>query len=183
MAIMSAVMIRSVSSSQPVKRTQLERSRPATGHHAPALKEIPPFRPDLVNECVWRSGVGGKNERILMKPKPFPILRRLVGHAGGLVTQDELVDAVWPDAYVQPEVLKRHIFDVRIVLRGGPGQERLMGWHCAIGEVRKYFQRALGGQRQIVFIRQCVESHEGTGRYYSCLKLWKSCAASPEASR
>jgi DNA-binding winged helix-turn-helix (wHTH) protein len=36
-----------------------------------------------------------------------------VGRAGRLVTQHELLEALWPDTFVQPEVLKSHILDVR----------------------------------------------------------------------
>jgi tetratricopeptide (TPR) repeat protein len=36
------------------------------------------------------------------------------------VTQDELLQAVWSDTYVQPEVLKRHIFEIRSVLGDQP---------------------------------------------------------------
>ncbi len=80
------------------------------------VKEFPPFRLDTVNQCLWRRLDSGGDERVALKPKPFAILRYLVEHAGRLVTQDELLDAVWPDTHVQPEVLKRHIFEVRDVL-------------------------------------------------------------------
>jgi predicted ATPase len=37
----------------------------------------------------------------------------LVGRAGRIVTQDELLEAIWPDTFVQPEVLKYQIADIR----------------------------------------------------------------------
>jgi predicted ATPase len=49
-------------------------------------------------------------------PKPFAVLRYLVDHAGRLVTQDELLTAIWQDTYVQPEVLRRYILEIRRVL-------------------------------------------------------------------
>lgn len=51
-----------------------------------------------------------------MTPKAFAILRYLVDKAGRLVSQRELLDALWPDTFVQPEVLKTHILDVRNTL-------------------------------------------------------------------
>jgi len=84
------------------------------------IKEFPPFRLDTANQCLWRSGDHGDEERILLKPKAFAILLYLVDHAGRLVTQQELLEAVWPDTFVQPEVLKRHIFDIRDVLGDDP---------------------------------------------------------------
>jgi len=77
------------------------------------MLEFPPFRLDNVNQCLWRQRDGGEDECIRLTPKPFAILRYLVEHAGRLVTQDELLNAVWPHTFVQPEVLKTHILDVR----------------------------------------------------------------------
>ena len=57
------------------------------------MKEFPPFRLDTVNQCLWRSGTGGRDERVLLTPKAFAVLRILVDHAGRLVSQDELLDA------------------------------------------------------------------------------------------
>ena len=79
-------------------------------------KVFPPFRLDPANQCLWRRGEAGQNERILLTPKAFAVLRYLVEHAGRLVTQDELLEAVWPDTFVQPEVLKYQIADIRSTL-------------------------------------------------------------------
>src|SRR5271157_5722900 len=78
--------------------------------------EFSPFRLDTVNECLWRHRETGLDERILLPPKAFAVLRYLVEHPGRLVTQDELLEALWPDTFVQPEVLKSHVRDIRIVL-------------------------------------------------------------------
>src|SRR5271166_1321383 len=80
------------------------------------MKEFPPFRLDFVNQCLWRRGDGADEQRIPLTPKAFAMLRYLVEHTGRLVTQDELLDAVWPDTFVQPEVLKSHIKDIRSAL-------------------------------------------------------------------
>lgn len=70
-----------------------------------------PFRLDLKNQCLWRGG-----EQIAMAPKAFGILAFLVERAGELVLQTELLDALWPEVYVQPEVLKSHIREIRTKL-------------------------------------------------------------------
>jgi DNA-binding response OmpR family regulator len=54
------------------------------------MKELRGFRLDEVNQCLWRREAEGKDERILLKPKSFAILRRLVEHAGRLVTQKDI---------------------------------------------------------------------------------------------
>ena len=79
------------------------------------MREFPPFRLDTVNQCLWR-GEGVAEERILLAPKAFAVLRYLVEHPGRLVPHDELFEALWPKTYVQPEVLKSHIAAIRGVL-------------------------------------------------------------------
>src|SRR6266850_1895911 len=79
------------------------------------MREFPPFRLDTVNQCLWH-GDGLAEERILLAPKAFAVLRYLVEHPGRLVTQGELFEALWAKTYVQPEVLKSHIAAIRAVL-------------------------------------------------------------------
>ena len=84
------------------------------------MKEFPPFRLDTVNQCLWRHVEAGNDERILLTPKEFAVLRHLVERAGRLVTQDELLDAVWPEAHVEPAVLKNQILSIRNALGDRP---------------------------------------------------------------
>ena len=80
------------------------------------MNEFPPFRLDTMNHCLWRyKGTTGE-ERIRLTPMAFDVLRYLVEHAGRLVTHDELLSALWPDSFVQPEVLKSHILAIRQAL-------------------------------------------------------------------
>ena len=51
-----------------------------------------------------------------LPPKAFSVLQYLVENAGRLVTHNELLDKVWPNTFVQPEVLSSHIRDVRAAL-------------------------------------------------------------------
>jgi tetratricopeptide (TPR) repeat protein len=39
-----------------------------------------------------------------------------VEHPGRLITQDEILEALWPETYVQPEVLRKYILEIRKVL-------------------------------------------------------------------
>src|SRR3984957_17705038 len=80
------------------------------------MKEFPPFRLDTVNQCLWRLRGTEDAERISLPPKAFSLLGYFVEHPGRLVTHDELLNALWPDPSVQPEVLKSHILDVRSAL-------------------------------------------------------------------
>jgi DNA-binding winged helix-turn-helix (wHTH) protein/tetratricopeptide (TPR) repeat protein len=84
------------------------------------MKQFPPFRLDTVDQCLWRHRDDGNDERISLTPKAFGVLRYLVEHAGRLVTQNELLEALWPDTFVQPEVIKSHILDIRNALGDRP---------------------------------------------------------------
>ena len=84
------------------------------------MNEFPPFRLDTMNHCLWRHKGTTDEERIRLTPKAFDVLRYLVEHAGRLVTQDELLSALWPDSFVQPEVLKSHILAIRQALGDHP---------------------------------------------------------------
>jgi len=75
------------------------------------MRQFHSFRLDTVNHCLWR----GKNRETLT-PKAFDVLRYLVEHAERLVTQEELLDALWPETYVNPEVIKKYILGIRKVL-------------------------------------------------------------------
>ena len=84
------------------------------------MKVFAPFRLDAVNQCLWRHGDTGQEERILLTPKAFAVLTHLVEHAGRLISQDELLEAVWPDTVVEPQSVKKHILDVRTALGDRP---------------------------------------------------------------
>src|SRR6516165_1543764 len=83
--------------------------------------QFPPFRLDVANQCLYRDDV-----RISLMPKPFSILQYLVEHAGRLVTQDELLTAIWPETHVQPEVLRRYILEIRRALGDQPETPRFI---------------------------------------------------------
>src|SRR5580658_975664 len=79
------------------------------------------FRLDPVNQCLWREG-----DQVPLAPKPFAVLRYLVDHAGRLVTQEELLEALWPETYVQPEVLRTYILELRKALGDRASEPRFI---------------------------------------------------------
>ncbi|MEQ1886072.1 MAG: AAA family ATPase [Bryobacteraceae bacterium] len=79
------------------------------------MQSFGPFRLDATNQCLWH-----ETARISLAPKAFAVLRYLVDHPGRLVTQDELLTAVWTDTFVQPEVLRKYILELRKVLGDHP---------------------------------------------------------------
>ena len=75
------------------------------------MKVFDTFRLDTVNHCLWRG-----EERLSLPPKAFDVLRYLVEHANRLVTQDEILEALWPEIYVNPEIIKKYVLAIRKVL-------------------------------------------------------------------
>src|SRR5215467_3242156 len=75
------------------------------------MKVFQTFRLDPANQCLWRG-----EHRVPLTPKAFDVLRYLVEHPGRLVTQDELLEALWPETYVNPELIKKYILGIRKVL-------------------------------------------------------------------
>ena len=75
------------------------------------MKQFGCFQLDIKNECLWQNGV-----QIGLTPKPFAVLRYLVENPQRLVTHDELLDKLWPETYVQPQVLRTYVLDLRKLL-------------------------------------------------------------------
>lgn len=145
------------------------------------MKAFGPFRLDTVNHCLWRA-----SQRMPLTPKTFDVLRYLVERAARLVTQDEILEALWPATYVNPENLRKYIREIRKVL-GDRRHEPLfietfpkrgyrfiapvtderslppasaefetagtvVGRDAALARLDDHFQRALNGQRQVIFV-------------------------------
>ena len=53
-------------------------------------------------------------------PKAYDVLRYLVENPERLVTPDELLEKLWPETYVNPEVLRKYILDIRKILGDRP---------------------------------------------------------------
>jgi len=75
-----------------------------------------PFRLDLANQSLLRDEPDGETQRFQLRPKAFSILQYLVGNTGRLIKHDELMEQLWRNSYVQPEVLASHIRDIRAAL-------------------------------------------------------------------
>jgi DNA-binding winged helix-turn-helix (wHTH) protein/tetratricopeptide (TPR) repeat protein len=85
------------------------------------MKSFGPYRLDAANQSLWKG-----DTRVPLMPKPFAVLQHLVDRAGRLVTQDQLLAAIWPDTFVQPEVLRRYILEVRRALDDQAGSPRFV---------------------------------------------------------
>jgi DNA-binding winged helix-turn-helix (wHTH) protein len=75
------------------------------------MLSFPPFRLDTMNEQLWRN-----TELIALRPKTFAVLRHLATHPGRLITQDELLGAVWGGSAVSEGLLRGYICELRRML-------------------------------------------------------------------
>ncbi len=79
------------------------------------VKSFKAFRLDTANHLLWCN-----RDRVPVTPKGFDVLEYLVEHAGRVVTQDEILEALWPETYVNPEVLRKYIQEIRNALGDRP---------------------------------------------------------------
>ncbi len=83
------------------------------------LYEFDKFRLDVSERILWREG-----ERLPLSEKAFDTLCSLVRRGNHLVSKDELLNEVWPDAIVEENNLDKNISLLRQVLgeRSGTGK-------------------------------------------------------------
>jgi TolB-like protein/DNA-binding winged helix-turn-helix (wHTH) protein/Tfp pilus assembly protein PilF len=79
------------------------------------MKSFKTFRLDTANHLLWRDG-----DRVPIAPKAFDVLAYLVEHAERVVTQDEILEALWSETYVNPEILRKYILEIRKSLGDRP---------------------------------------------------------------
>jgi len=79
------------------------------------MKSFQAFRLDTANQCLWRG-----QERVAIPPKPYDMLRYLVENPGRLITQEEFLEKLWPQIYVNPELIRKYILDIRKILGDRP---------------------------------------------------------------
>ncbi len=73
--------------------------------------EFGPFRLDPVDGLLLRD-----DEVVPLTPKALEVLLALVERHGHLIGKDELMQKVWPDAFVEEANLSRHVFTLRQAL-------------------------------------------------------------------
>ncbi len=101
--------------------------------HIHSSFQFPGFQLDLSNQCLWRLDPAQAATRIDLPPKTFAVLRHLVEHAQQLMSFYTLLEAVWPDVHVQPEVLKGHVAAIRRALGDDAGRPRYVETHRGQG--------------------------------------------------
>jgi DNA-binding winged helix-turn-helix (wHTH) protein/TolB-like protein len=86
---------------------------------SPDYYEFGPFRLEVASRSLYRAGA-----YVPVTPKAFDTLRVLVEEAGHVVTKEELLRRVWPDAFVEEGSIANNISMLRKILNphyGGDG--------------------------------------------------------------
>jgi predicted ATPase len=140
------------------------------------MRQFGTYRLDFRNECLWCG-----EEQLTLTPRPFSVLRYLVENPQRLITHDELLEALWPETYVQPQVLRTYVLELRKLLgddphdpefietipkRGyrflapvtetdspsAPSTGSLIGRESELAALHTHFDRALHADRPAVFL-------------------------------
>ena len=69
------------------------------------------FRLDVQNRVLRR-----REETVALTPKAFEVLLLLVQHSGEIISKDQLMQAVWPDSFVEESNLTQTVFMLRKAL-------------------------------------------------------------------
>ena len=81
--------------------------------------EFGPFRVDPEKQVLLR-----ENQPVAITPKTFETLLILVRHSREVVSKDELMSELWPDAFVEEANLSQNIFMLRKALGDTPDDRR-----------------------------------------------------------
>jgi len=136
---------------------------------------FPPFRLDREQERLWKG-----DTQVVLRRKPFAILRYLVAHPNKLVTHEELLAQVWRGAVVSDSAVRSHVSELRQVLgegvietvigrgyrfiaelgadiaRGAPEVTHVdplvVGREPELAALGAALERARGGRRQLCFV-------------------------------
>gem|GEM_PF-245886 len=83
------------------------------------LYEFGPFRLDPEKPCLWRDG-----EPVALTPKAVETLLVLVQQNGKLVEREQLMNAIWPDTFVEDTNLNFNVSMLRKALGTDPAGEQ-----------------------------------------------------------
>ena len=85
------------------------------------MQKFGDYQLDSTNECLWHCG-----QRLTLTPRPFAVLRYFVENPQRLVTHDELLEALWPETYVQPQVLRTYVLELRKLFGDDPASPQFI---------------------------------------------------------
>ena len=88
----------------------------------PPIYEFGDFRIDASKRLLQR----GDGSPVPLTPRVFETLLYMVEHSGEVLERQRLMDAVWPDAFVEENNLTQNISTLRRVLGEGPGSHRFI---------------------------------------------------------
>jgi two-component system KDP operon response regulator KdpE len=110
-------------------RTALRHAVQATGAHAQPVFSVDGLRVDLTQRRVWRDEV-----EVHLTPIEYKLLTTLVQHAGKVVTQHHLLEAVWGPGYAEEtHYLRIYMGHLRRKLESDPARPRYLITEPGVG--------------------------------------------------
>lgn len=85
------------------------------------MKHFGACRLDTLNQCLWRG-----DSLLALPPRPYAVLQYLVEHPDRLITHGEFMEALWPGTYVQPQVLRTYVLELRKLLSDDAANPRFI---------------------------------------------------------
>jgi DNA-binding winged helix-turn-helix (wHTH) protein/tetratricopeptide (TPR) repeat protein len=76
---------------------------------------------DTANGLLWRG-----TAKIHLRPKSFALLQYLVSHPGRLISQDELLNILWPETHVGDGALTHCVTEIRKALQDTADKSRII---------------------------------------------------------
>src|SRR5579863_3348838 len=140
----------------------------ASGGRGTDVRLFGPFRLDVGEQRLWKG-----NAELKLRRKPYAILRFLTENPLHLVTQEEVVEAVWGKIAMSESLLRTHMSEVRRVLGEGAietvvgrgyrfllevGAERLPTSLPKNGEAPATTASLVGRSEEMDFLRQAFET-------------------------
>src|SRR5688572_8399617 len=81
------------------------------------LMRFGPFTLDMSERLLWRG-----DELVPLTPKAFDLLAVLVQNPGRVLSKADLIERVWPDAFVEEANLSHQVYRLRTALGEGEGE-------------------------------------------------------------
>ena len=85
------------------------------------LYNFGPFRVDAQKRLLWRG-----DDCVPLTPKAFDVLCVLIQNHGQVIGKEQLLQAVWPDSYVEESNLTQTVFMLRKALAETPDQRYIL---------------------------------------------------------
>ena len=142
----------------------LARLRTALRHAAPDRASTPRFEAEGLLVDLERRRVVKDGQILKLTPKEFDLLAVLVRHAGRVVTQRQILAAVWGPAHSDDtQYLRVFVGQLRGKIETSPESPRLIVTESGIGYLRRNTEREAKKKDRLAAVLQNVDGFARSG--------------------